>query len=75
MKRKVVCRFRRVKLVTQYLKYISGYSGSLTSDSSGELHVLWHDGNSLGVDGTEVGVLEESNHVGLSSLLEGEDGR
>ena len=50
-------------------------SGSLTSDSSGQLHVLWHDGNSLGVDGAEVGVLEESNHVGLSSLLKGEDGR
>ena len=39
------------------------------------MHVLWHDGNSLGVDGAEVGVLEESNHVGLSSLLEGKDGR
>lgn len=38
------------------------------------MHVLWHDGNSLGVDGAEVGVLEESNHVGLSSLLEGEHG-
>ena len=49
-------------------------SGSLTSDSSGELHILWHDGNSLGVDGAEVGVLEESNHVGLSSLLKGKDG-
>ena len=53
---------------------ISNSSGSLTSDSSGELHVLWHDGNSLGVDGTEVSVLEESNHVGLSSLLKGKDG-
>ena len=53
---------------------LSNNSGSLTSDSSGELHVLWHDGNSLGVDGAEVSVLEESNHVGLSSLLKGEDG-
>ena len=39
------------------------------------MHVFWHDGNSLGVDGAKVGVLEESNHVGLSSLLEGKDGR
>ena len=39
------------------------------------MNILWHDGNSLGVDGTKVGVLEESNHVGLSSLLEGKDGR
>ena len=53
----------------------SNSSGALSTDSAGELHVLWHDGNSLGVDGAEVGVLEESNHVGLRSLLEGEDGR
>ena len=50
-------------------------SGSLTSDSSGQLHVLWHDGNSLGVDGAEVGVLEESDHVSFSSLLESENSR
>merc|ERR1719464_2711195 len=43
-------------------------------DSAGELHVLWHDGDSLGVDGAEVGVLEKTNHVGLGSLLEGKDG-
>ena len=49
-------------------------SGSLTSDSSSELHVLGHDGNSLGMDGAEVGVLEESDHVSLSGLLESEDG-
>ena len=50
-------------------------SGALTADSAGELHVLWHDGDSLGVDGAEVGVLEEANHVSLRGLLEGEDGR
>ena len=49
-------------------------SGSLAPDSSGELHVLGHDGNSLGVDSAEVGVLEESDHVSLSGLLESEDG-
>ena len=53
---------------------LSPCSGSLTSDSSGELHILWHDGNSLGVDGAEVGVLEKSNHVGLSSFLKSKDG-
>ena len=50
-------------------------SGSLTSDSLGELHVTGHDGDSLGVDGAEVGVLEEANHVSLRGLLEGKDGR
>lgn len=43
-----------------------------TSDSSGELHVSDHDGHSLSVDGAKVGVLEETNEVSLSSLLEGE---
>ncbi len=49
-------------------------SVSLSSDSSGQLHVLGHDGDSLGVDGAEVGVLEESDHVSLGGLLESEDG-
>ena len=52
----------------------SNHSGALSTDSAGELHVLWHDGDSLGVDGAEVGVLEKTNHVGLGSLLEGKDG-
>ena len=52
----------------------SDRSGSLTSDSSGELHVLGHDGDSLGVDGAEVGVFEKTDHVGLGSFLESEDG-
>ena len=51
-----------------------GSSRSLSSDSSGELNILGHDGDSLGVDGAEVGVFEESNEVGLGGFLEGEDG-
>ena len=38
------------------------------------MHVLWHDGDSLGVDGAEVGVFEERNEVGFGGFLEGEDG-
>ena len=49
-------------------------SGSLSTDSAGELHVLGHDGDTSGVDGAEVGVFEKSDHVGLGGLLEGEDG-
>jgi hypothetical protein len=59
------------------LGYVRGgraCSRSLTADSAGELNVLGHDGDSLGVDGGEVGVFEETNEVGLSCLLEGEDG-
>jgi hypothetical protein len=37
----------------------------LASESSGELQVLGLDGDSLGVDGSQVGVLEEGDEVGL----------
>ena len=47
---------------------------SLSSDAAGQLHVLRHDGHSLGVDRAEVGVLEQAHEVSLSCLLEGEDG-
>ena len=50
-------------------------SGPLTTNSSGELHVLGHDGHTLGVDGAQVGVLEKSNQVSLGSLLQGHDSR
>ena len=55
-------------------KQVQNCSRSLSTDSAGELHVLGHDGDSLGVDGAEVGVFEKSDHVGFSGLLEGEDG-
>ena len=48
---------------------------SLSSDSAGKLDILGHDGHSLGVDGAKIGVLEESNQVSLSSLLQSKDGR
>ena len=43
--------------------------GPLSSDSPGELDVLWHDGHTLGVDGAQVGVLKQSNQVCLTGLL------
>ena len=55
------------------MKERSGCSRSLSSDSASELEVLWHDGDSLGVDGAEVGVFEETDQVGLGGFLEGED--
>ena len=51
-----------------------GRLGTLATDAAGELDVLGHDGDTLGVDGAEVGVLEETDEVGLGGLLEGEDG-
>jgi histone H3 len=48
--------------------------GSLTTDAAGELDVLGHDGDTLGVDSAKVGVLEESDEVSLAGLLESHDG-
>ena len=45
-------------------------SVSLSTDSSGELHVLGHDGDSLGVDGAEVGVFEKADEIGFGSMLQ-----
>ena len=42
---------------------------SLSADSAGQLDVLGHDGDSLGVDGAQVGVFEQTNKVSLASLL------
>ena len=50
-------------------------SGSLSPDPPSKLDVLGHDGDPLGVDGTEVGVLEEPHEVGLTGLLESHNGR
>ena len=47
---------------------------TLSTDAASELDVLGHDGDTLGVDGAEVGVLEESDEVRLSGLLERHDG-
>ena len=39
--------------------------GALATDAAGELDVLRHDGDALGMDRAQVGVLEEANQVGL----------
>merc|ERR1719221_1772250 len=49
--------------------------GTLSPDPPGQLDVLGHDGDPLGVDGAEVGVLEETHEVGLTGLLESHHGR
>ena len=42
---------------------------SLSADSAGQLNVLGHDGDALGVDGAQFGVLKETNEVGFASFL------
>ena len=49
--------------------------GTLATDSAGKLDVLGHDCHTLGVDGAQVGVLEETDQVCLAGLLKSHDGR
>ena len=48
--------------------------GTLSTDAAGELDVLGHDGHTLGMDGAQVGVLEERDQVRLGGFLESQDG-
>src|SRR5687768_11609005 len=49
--------------------------GALTTEATGQVDILGLDGDTLGVDGSQVGILKERNDVSLGSLLEGTDGR
>jgi len=47
---------------------------TLTTEATSQLDVLRLDGDTLGVDGAQVGILEEGHEVGLDGLLESTDG-
>ena len=42
---------------------------TFATDPPGQLDVLGHDGDTLGVDGAQVGVLEQTHQVRLAGLL------
>ena len=46
---------------------------TFTTDAAGELDVLGHDGHTLGVDGSQVGVFKQTNQVSLGGFLESQD--
>jgi hypothetical protein len=50
------------------------FLSALASDAAGQLNVLGHDGHALGVDGTQVGILEQTHQVSLGGLLQGQQG-
>ena len=52
---------------------LSARLSALAADTARKLDVLGHDGDALGVDSAEVGVLEEANQVRLAGFLEGQD--
>ena len=47
---------------------------TLTTDALGELHILGHDGNTLGMDSAAVGVLVKTDQIGLGGLLQSQNG-
>ena len=48
---------------------------TFSTDAAGQLDVLWHDGDTLGMDGAQVGIFEKTNEVSLRSFLQSHDGR
>ena len=47
---------------------------TVASDPPCQVHVLLLDGDALGMDGAEVGVLEDTDDVGLGGFLESLEG-
>ncbi|KAF8872838.1 hypothetical protein CPB84DRAFT_1691156, partial [Gymnopilus junonius] len=43
--------------------------------SASQGKIFWLDGNTLSVDGSQVGILKERDKVSLSSFLQSHDGR
>ena len=62
------------KVFSKGLGKQAGDLGALSADTAGQLDVLGHDGDTLGVDGAQVGVLEETHQVSLAGLLQSHDG-
>jgi hypothetical protein len=48
---------------------------SFATNASRQLDVLGHDGDALGVDGAEVGVLKQADEVRLGRFLQRQNGR
>ena len=49
--------------------------GTFSTDTASQLNVLGHDGDPLGVDGTQIGILEETHKVSLAGLLQSHNSR
>lgn len=62
-------------LLSVYVLYVCGALASLTTNATSKIDVLWHNGNTLGVECTQIGVLEQTNKVRLGSLLDCKDSK
>ena len=52
---------------------VGNHSEAVSSDSFRELKIFGHDGHSLGMNGTEIGIFKEGNQVCFSSFLKGKN--
>lgn len=52
----------------------SGCLSAFSTNAAGQLDVLGHDCDTLGVDGAKIGVFEKTDKVRLRGFLEGENG-
>lgn len=48
--------------------------GTLTANTTGKLDILGHNSDPLGMDGTQIGILEKTDQISLRSLLQSKDG-
>ena len=55
---------------TEMCVFVVGLLHVLSPDSPCQKEVLWHDGNSPGVDGTQVGIVKQPDKVCLRRFLE-----
>ena len=46
---------------------------TFTTDASGQLDVFWHNGDTFGVDGTQIGVFKKANQVRFGCFLQGKN--
>ena len=65
-----VVRQRQEDFVASLWLKIPEVLHAISTDASGEVHVLLHDSHSLRMDRAQVGVFEETHNVGFSGLLE-----
>ena len=57
-----------------HLREAKRHLRALATETTSQLDVLGLNGDTLGVDGAEIGVFKEGDEVGLNGFLEGTDG-
>ena len=47
----------------------SKFLSTFTANTTSQLDILWHDGDTFGVDGAQVSIFEETDQVSLTGFL------